>query len=209
MEFLTELLTQNAHRAHWIVFGAIILAGFNIPISADLLILLSAVIAATIMPENTWQLFLSVLFGCYFSAWCAYWLGRLVGPKLSRFPLFTKLLSPRRMGKVKRFYEKYGFWTLLIGRFIPFGVRNCIFMSSGMSKMSFLKFILRDAVACLLWSSCTFYLFYKASENYLVLWGHLKTLNLLIFAAFSVTVIGFIWYKIRKKARQTSINLSQ
>jgi membrane protein DedA with SNARE-associated domain len=201
MEFLTELIAQHAHRAHWIIFCAIILAGFNVPISADVLILLSAVIAATILPENTWALYFSALFGCYFSAWGAYWLGRLVGPKLSHLPFFKKLLSQDRLERVKKFYDHYGLWTLLIGRFIPFGVRNCIFMSTGMSKMSFLKFIVRDALACSIWTSSCFYLFYKTSQNYQLLWHYLKTFNLVIFAAFGVTVIGFIWYKIRKKAQ--------
>ena len=111
------------------------------------------------------------------------------------------------MEKIKQFYEKYGLWTLVVGRFIPFGVRNCIFMSSGMSKLHFGKFILMDAVACAVWCSSLFYLFYTLGQNYDVIWHYLKTFNLIVFAAFSVTVIGLIWYKIRKKPKIEHINL--
>ncbi len=201
MDHLRDLISLHAHNAHWYIFIAIILAGFNIPLSADVLILLSALLAATIVPENTWLLFFSILIGCYLSAMCAYWLGRLLGNTLSKKRFFSKLINAERLEKIKIFYEKYGFFTLIVGRFIPFGVRNCIFMSSGMSKLPFVKFILMDAVACTLWCSLYFYLFYIVGQNYESLWGYLKAFNLLIFAAFSVTVIGIIWYKSRKKAR--------
>jgi membrane protein DedA with SNARE-associated domain len=206
MEQLTEIITQHAHKAHWYIFAAIILAGFNVPFSADLLILAAAVLAATIIPEHTWILFFSILFGCYFSAMCAYWVGRLIGKAMSKRKFFSKLLGKERLSKIKKFYEKYGLWTLVVGRFIPFGVRNCIFMSSGMSKLHFGKFVLMDALACSLWCSLCFYLFYTLGQNYETIWHYLKTFNLLIFVAFSVTVIGFIWYKIRKKTRTQDLS---
>lgn len=207
MEHLKEIIIHHAPHAHWYIFVAIILAGFNIPFSADLLILIAAILAATVVPEHTWLLFFSILFGCYFSAMCAYWLGRLIGTALSKRKFFLKLFSVQRLSKIKKFYNKYGLWTLVIGRFIPFGVRNCIFMSSGMSKLHFGKFVLMDALACMLWCSTCFYLFFALGQNYETIWHYLKTFNLLIFAAFSVTVIGAIWYKIRKKSKnKKSIN---
>lgn len=199
MEHLTGLITQHAHNAHWYIFVAIILAGFNVPFSADILILLAAVLAATVVPENAWILFGSILIGCYLSAMCAYWVGRL----LSRSKLLSKLINSARLTKIKKFYDKYGLWTLVVGRFIPFGVRNCIFMSSGMSKLHFGKFILMDALACTIWCSLAFYVFFSIGKNYETLWHYLKTFNLVIFTAFSVTGIGLIWYK-RKKALTTS-----
>jgi len=104
-----------------------------------------------------------------------------------------------RLEKIQRFYSKHGLWTLLLGRFIPFGVRNCIFMSSGMSRVSFLKFALWDLIACFTWTSVSFYCFYVLGQNYHLLFDHLKTFNMVIFLAFSVTVISWIWYKRRKK----------
>ncbi len=205
MDTVVEFITRHAHAAHWYVFIAIILAGFNIPISTDLLILLSAFIAAAILPEHTWHLYLSVLLGCYFSAWCAYWIGRLLRGPIQRMPFLNRLLKQERMNKIRSFYEKYGLWTLILGRFIPFGVRNCIFMTTGMSKFNFYRFILMDALACFVWCSIYFYAFYTLGQNYQVIWHYVKTFNLLIFAAFSVAVISIIWYKNKKKARSTRL----
>lgn len=202
MDFLSELIAHHASNAHWYIFTAIILAGFNLPFSADVLILIAAVLAATIVPENTIILFVSSLAGCYFSAMCAFWLGRIAGTRLIQMKFFSKLFNPQRMDKINYFYKMHGFLCLVIGRFIPFGVRNCIFMSAGMSRLQFGKFILMDAFACTLWCTVVFSAFYLLGQNFNVLWDYLKTFNLLIFTAFSVTVIGAIWYKSRKKQRQ-------
>ncbi len=199
MEALIQWISGHAPYAHWFIFGAILLAGFNIPISADLLILVGAFLAATLVPEHTIHLYLSVFLGCYFSAWAAYWLGRLAGKKLCAYKWFSTLFSQERLKKTQKFYEKHGFWTLLIGRFIPFGVRNCIFMTSGMSRLSFVKFALWDLVACFIWSTLYFYLFYLLGQNYQAVYSYLKTVHLFIFGAFGVTLIAFIWDKRRKK----------
>lgn len=201
MDFFHSLLQSEAHRAHWYLFGGLLLAGMNIPLSADVLILCAALLASTIVPENVLKLYFGALFGCYFSAMIAFWLGRIVGTKLTKISFFAKILRPERLVKIRSFYESHGLLTLIFGRFIPFGIRNCIFMSTGMCKLSFRKFVLRDAIACSIWCTLCFFLYYSIGANYQVLMDYIKKANLVIFLGFSVTVIGFIWYKRKKNAR--------
>lgn len=199
MENLVEFVTQHAHLAHWFIFGGALLAGMSVPISIDVLMIIGAVLAANVIPEHTAILFSSLLFGTYFSAWIAYWIGRKLGPRLLKWRLFRKLLDEKKLERVRSFYEKYGLLTLIVGRFIPFGVRNALFMSTGMSQLSFRKFILRDALACSIWCATMFSAFYFLGQNYQVLFGYVKTFNLLIFTLFGLATIGVIWYKRRKK----------
>jgi membrane-associated protein len=201
MESLLHITSQYATHAHWFIFAAIILAGANLPLSIDLLALIAALLASQVVPENTLELFLSVYLGCLFSAWVSYWIGRLLGPKLYKWRLFAALLNPNRLTKIKSFYARHGLLTLILGRFIPFGVRNCLFMTAGISEAPFRTFLWRDFIACSVWSSVAFYLFYSLGQNYEVLSQHLKTINCLIFVAFSVTVISVIWYKKGKRAK--------
>lgn len=200
MESLSQFIFEHAHQAHWIVFSALILAGFSLPISEDLLIIFSGVIAATIVPENTTLLFLGVFVGCYLSDWICYWVGRIMGPKLWSIRWFARTVDRNRLDQFHHFYEKYGFWTLIIGRFIPFGVRNCLFLTAGMGRMNFGKFILSDGIACLLSNTTLFTLSYYAGRNYEELFSYLKAFNILIFAVFVVSIIGLIWYKRRTPA---------
>jgi membrane protein DedA with SNARE-associated domain len=183
MESLIEWVLRNAEFAHWFIFGAILIAGFNIPISADILIVIGGFLAATVVPHHLWHLYFAILLGCYFSAWIAYWFGRLLGKRFCKYQWFARLMPTTRLEKIGRFYSKHGLWTLLIGRFIPFGIRNCIFMSSGMSRVSFFKFALWDLMACFVWTSVSFYVFYILGQNYQLLFNHLRTLNTVIFLA--------------------------
>ena len=206
MDAIVNFIVQNSSYAPFMVFFLILLAGFNIPISIDVVMVLTAFLAATLIPESAPILYFSILFGAYFSAMICYWVGRKVGLKLLKFRYFSKLLPKERLEKVGKFYEKYGLLTLLIGRFIPFGVRNCIFMTTGMSKANFRKFIIRDALACSIWATICFFGFYRLGQNYDILLSKVKTLNLFIFLAFGVTVIATIWYKkYRKKHHKRGV----
>ncbi len=201
MDALVEYLQKHAHNAHWYIFGGILLAGFNVPISIDLVVILAALLASSFVPDHLPHLYCSILFGCYLSACIAYWVGRTLSTRLMRFKLFNKMLSEERMEKVTSFFSRYGIWTFIIGRFIPFGVRNGLFMTCGISKMPFHKFLLRDGVACFIWVTIAFATFFLIGQNYQTLWASVKTFNLLIFTAFSVTVITSIWYKLKKKKK--------
>ncbi|NDD58439.1 MAG: DedA family protein [Chlamydiae bacterium] len=203
MENLVEFVTSNADKAHWFIFFGLLLAGLNLPVSIDLVMVISAILAASFVPENKYLIFTSVLFGCIFSAWIAYFLGRFLGDRLVKLPFFAKLLSTQRVNKLKKFYQKYGVLTFIVGRFIPFGVRNCIFMTSGISKMPFKTFALRDVLACTIWATTSFSLFYLLGQNFETIWNSVKTFNIIIFSAFSVTVIILIWYKLKKKSKLT------
>jgi len=202
MDTIIQFIFENAQYAHWIIFGALILAGFNIPISEDLMIIFSAVLAATVIPENTYILFVAVFLGCYISDLVCYWIGRAFGPKLWKISWFAKTFEKKRIQHIQEYYGKYGFWTLLIGRFIPFGVRNCLFLTAGLGRMHFGKFLLSDGIACLLSNTILFTLAYMVGKNYHSLISSLKIFNIFLFGAFLFAIIGYLWYK-RKKNNAT------
>ncbi len=188
MDSLIAFIYANLDSAHLIIFSALILAGFNLPVSEDLMLITSGVLASTLIPEHTMQLFLWTFAGCYLSDWISYALGRFLGPKLFRLRWFSRALKPKKMKKIESFYEKYGFWTLMVGRFIPFGVRNLLFITAGMGRMNFLKFILSDGIACLTSNATLFYLAYSFGKNYELLFERLQMFNI----AFFITIFLFI-----------------
>lgn len=196
MEHLLTFIQNHAEHAHFFLFALALLAGLNVPISIDLLMIAGATLAATILPQNLYLLFFSLFLGCVLSAWIAFFLGRLLG---------SKLMSKKWMLKVQAFYQKRGPIALVLGRFIPFGVRNALYMSSGMSKLPFARFALWDGLACLLWSVLSFSLYYAVGKNIDTLHSHVKSANIAIFGAFSVTVIGIIWYKKRKTIKEKNV----
>lgn len=200
METVAQFILDHAPHAHWIIFGALMLAGINIPISEDLMIILGAILSATVIPENISKIFLCIFFGCYFSDWVSYWLGRTLGRKLWNIRLFAKTVDQKRLDQIHSYYAKYGFWTLLLGRLIPFGVRNCLFLTAGMGRMHFGKFILSDGIACLFSNTTLFLLAYTLGKNYELLLSKLKIVNIALFSVFVLLIIAFFWYKRPKKS---------
>ncbi len=207
MPALIEFLSLHAPHAHWFIFFGVLLAGCNLPISIDLLVIISALFSAKFIPEHTVLLYSFLLTGCVLSAWISYILGRTLGVKLARWKWFKFILSDQKIEKIRSFYKKYGVWAFVVGRFIPFGIRNCLFMSSGLSKMPFLRFAWQDLFACVIWVTTSFFIFYHLGQNLEVLWGYVKTFNLFLFLIFAVAVISVIWYKRTKSLRASKTEI--
>lgn len=148
------------------IFLALILAGFNVPISEDLIIITGAVLSGTKMRDKTFEIWLAIFIGAYLSDWIAYWTGKLLGPKIKQFKSLSGIITEERLKKMHAFYEKWGFFAFFVGRFIPFGGRNCLFISVGMGNMSFSKFAFIDIFAAFVSTTCGFLIVYNLSEYF-------------------------------------------
>ena len=197
MDAFINFISAHGQHAHWLVFASLLLAGFYIPISEDLLIIASAMVASAI-PANTYKLLLCIYLGCICSDWTVYWIGYFFGGKIKKSAFFQKKIPPGRLAKIESFYKKHGAYTLLVGRFIPFGVRNVIFTVAGIGKMPIKKFFIADTAAVLCSNSTLFFLALLLNKNLQILLHDLKIFNILLFTAFVVTIIIVFWYHRRK-----------
>ncbi len=191
MESLYIFVCAHAQEAYWVFFILLLLAGFNIPISEDLILLTGGALASTCLAENqTWNLYVWIFLGCLISGWEAYWLGRLLGPKLYHYRWFSHFITPHRIDKLHHYYEKFGIFTFIVGRFIPGGVRNALFITSGLGKMPFSRFVFRDSIACLISSSTIFYLGYIFGENYKEIANYIHRYELVVISFIVVAILS-------------------
>ncbi|MBI5274800.1 MAG: DedA family protein [Chlamydiales bacterium] len=204
MNVIIQFIIVHPFYAPIIVSICVLLAGLNIPISIDILLALCAFLAATIIPEMKYPLYVVFLISSILSAWIAYSIGKIFNHKLLTIPIIKKLLPHQKIAKMNHFYNKYGGWTYLIARFIPFGVRNAVFISSGMSNVRFTRFAAFDSIGCILWSSIFYTFFYQLSANLDQMIAYLKQINLAIFIGFSVTLIGIVCYKYTKRKKKSN-----
>lgn len=196
MEELLAIIQENVQYAHWIIFGALLMAGFNIPVSEDAMLFISALLASK-NPELKYHLFAGVFAGAYFSDLICYWLGRTLGPKIWKIKFFAKMVSEEKVKQISDFYEKYGMGTLLVGRFIPFGVRNGLFLTAGLGKMNFARFALSDLIACTISCTLFFNLYFKFGESVI---EYVKKGNVVLFSVAAIIAI-FVFIKNKKKAK--------
>jgi membrane-associated protein len=201
MEWILEFVAQNAQWAHWVFFGALLLAGLNVPVSEDLILLMAGGLAATAGSEHAVALFVLPFLGAYVSDYFGYGVGRWLGPKVLQKPAVVKRLGAERIEKVQQFYAKHGVWTLLVGRLIPFGVRNCLFLLAGVGGIRLRTFFWADLVPCLLTNALLYALGYWGATKGAVLLPYLKGAHLLLFGLFVGGIVGLLlWRRARRRA---------
>ena len=184
----------STYFSYWplVCFFSLLLAGFNLPISEDVLIVISALISyedpSLLIPN-----YIGLYAGIYASDIISYWMGRMIGTGALKLKLISRSLTPKRVEFISKKLEKHGFLTFIVTRFIPFGMRNVLFMTSGFTKLPFPKFLLFDGIAAII-SSLTLYsvvllIGESAKEGF-------KILGIILFAL----IWGFLTVFIIKKA---------
>src|SRR5262249_13317484 len=82
-----------------------------------------------------------------------YAVGRYIGPKAFHRPQDTRLgrwLKPQYLERTHRFYEKYGGFTIVIGRFVPI-VRTFAPFLAGVGEMTYRKFLSYNILGAAAW----------------------------------------------------------
>ncbi|WP_239650114.1 DedA family protein [Methylocucumis oryzae] len=87
MTEIIALIENHIEYAPWIIFGLLLLAGFNFPISEDGMLFVAATLASR-TPEHLLYLFGAVYAGAYASDLICYGLGRVLGERLIHWRFF-------------------------------------------------------------------------------------------------------------------------
>jgi membrane-associated protein len=79
-----------------------------------------------------------------------YWIGYRAGPVVFDRPN-SRLFRPEYVTRAHAFYERFGSWTVVIGRFVPI-VRTVATVMAGVARMRFALYALYSVVGAILWS---------------------------------------------------------
>ena len=127
----------------------------------------------------------------------AYWLGRRAGGRLQR-TLFRSDKAQARLHWAAEQLEKRGGLLLVTARFIP-GGRTAITISSGLTEQPYRRFLLFDALACLLWASYAAVLGFIAGDRFKD--DHTTAFLVAFGAALSVTALIELVRWLRERRR--------
>lgn len=172
-----------------VIFLGLMLGGFNIPVSEDALIIMSALLCQ--QEKASIPTFLCALyFGAVLSDYLVYFWGKLLGKGLINFGVFKKIVTEENTKRISRALEHHGFLTYLFGRFIPFGIRNVLSMTSGFVQFPFYKFAVFDSIAALFSISSLFWLTYFFGSSGSIF---IKILGVIVL----IGVTGFCIYLVK------------
>lgn len=194
MDLLISYLT--AHISYWplVAFLVLIPAGFNLPISEDAVIILSAAVAQA-NHKILFPTYAGLFAGIFLSDIICYYFGRVASKGVLKVRKIRKNLTKERLSIIKQELNKNGFRTFIICRFIPFGVRNVLFTSSGFVHLGIKKFMLFDSIAVLISSSTLYFLVFAVGESASI-W--FKVIGITLF----VLLIGSMIFIVAKKINQ-------
>mgnify|MGYP000953835764 CR=1 FL=1 len=122
-----------------VIFISLFLGGFNLPISEDIIVITAALLCKQ-EKASIPAFYASLYFGAVLSDCLVYFWGWLLRHGRISGNFFSKLISKNNISRISNALEQHGFLTFLFGRFIPFGVRNIIAMTSGFVNFPFYKF---------------------------------------------------------------------
>lgn len=206
MEFIESYLViaQNYYGLiPFLFFFLLLLAGLNIPISEDAILVAGGILCIEKNFFQTGVMYTMILLGAYLSAWEAFFIGRWLGKRLTAHSFFGRFITKKTISRIKIHFKKHPNKTLFFGRFIPFGFRNALFITAGMGKMPFRLFALLDIPGCILSTAWIFFTTYYIGQNREILAQIFTTYRTVILICFA---IGMAFWGIQRFRRRSVLS---
>jgi len=190
------MLTADAFWKYFGVFSALVAAGFGAPIPEEIPIATGGVLVGRDWnnPDGLkWYVMLPLcILGIVLCDTILYWAGRKWGRWLIRRKwVQRRLLSPERFQTIEKNFHDYGIRILLIARIMP-GIRTPVFLSAGIVRLPFRKFLLADALYAIPGVNLIFWLAYWLTDAFLNLLHRVESYRELAVVAILSFVAGFI-----------------
>jgi len=160
---IVAVISQYVEYYPFLAFIALMLAGLSVPISEDLIIITGALICQE-KPSMLVPVFVATYTGVVISDYFPYILGKYIRKGTIKANFLSHLFPPRKIVRIHRYLDKYGIFTFIVGRFIPFGVRNTLFVTSGLIGLRLRHFALYDTTAATISVSSLFFLAYHFGD---------------------------------------------
>lgn len=198
---LSNLFQQLADPVQLIQYGGIIFllviiyleTGFFLGLilpGGDYLIFTAGLLCGTdYLDVSLWVLVTSMIAAAVLGDFTGYAKGKWLGPKLFN-KADARIFKSSYLEKSKAFYEKYGVWAFIIGRFLPV-IRTIIPMLAGASGLSLVKFSFVNILGAVIWIGFLTPLGYYLGKAYpqLMDYSIYFLIGIIVFASFPMLKI--------------------
>ena len=204
---MPDIFAILTHYASYFPLAAVIcllLAACNVPISEDLIIITGALLSREkpeLLVYNLAGIYTGVIIGDFFG----YWVATRVRKGVAKTNIFSRLVPGKVIDRMHHYLDKYGIFTFIVCRFIPFGIRNALVFSSGFFNLRFRFFALYDIIAAMISMNTLFFLTYhfgQAADRPIEIAGII--LFIALVSSITSLIIRFIlqWRKNIKKGEK-------
>ena len=182
-----------------IAFSCLVAAGIGFPIPEELPIVGAGIWVGQNVEAGPlkWLILPVCIAGVVISDGLLYGVGRYFGPKLLEWRVVKRVLPPPKREQIESNFHKYGVLTLLFARFLP-AIRSPIFITAGIMRLSFAKFVIADGIYAIPGVSLLFFLSFWFGDQFRelveIVEKDLRVLRPLLILLAIVAVAGFLAY---------------
>ena len=138
-----------------------------------------------------WIMLPFCILGVVISDGCLYGIGRFWGEKVLDFPWMKRLLPKERLLEIEKNFQERGVLILLFARVLP-GIRAPIFITAGIMKLSWKKFLLADGIYAIPGVSLLFFLAYWFTDQFVEAVKRVDSIRPMIIVAILAAVGGYL-----------------
>ena len=179
------------------MFLGMVLEAVIIAIPSELILATGGILASKGI-FTFWGAFLTGLIGSVFCAIVIYMMGYFGGrPFIKKYGKYF-FMKEEDILKSDSWFNKYGMLSALIGRNFPI-VRTLISLPIGITKQSFIKFLIYTTIGSIPWTLAFVYVGYSLEENWIILSTYVDYLKTPIRIILIFLIGLFIYKKIKCK----------
>jgi membrane protein DedA with SNARE-associated domain len=182
-----------------------ILTGLGLPMPEEVAIIAGGALAASGKLDPVLTL-ASLLIGALLGDIVMYYVGYHFGRRILKMNrIWAGYLTPERELKVEKLLSRHGAKVLFVARFLV-GLRGPIYITAGILKMPFRKFILADLVCATVVVTLFFGVSYIYGQQIARLIKHGEgVFTLVVITAVVIAAAVFIWYQLRRKRMPVAV----
>ena len=157
---MADLLT---HATYLGLAIGMVLTGMGLPIPEEVFII-SAGVASSVGELNPWGAFLACFVGAILGDSFVYAVGYHFGRRILReHPWWARVLHAEREERIERMIRRHGLKVFFVNRFL-IGIRAPVYLTAGILRMPFHRFLLADATSAAVVVGLFFGLSYRYGE---------------------------------------------
>ncbi|MET9293253.1 DedA family protein [Streptomyces sp. NPDC003077] len=189
-EWLENIPAVSVYLLVGIVIG---LESLGIPLPGEIVLVSSAILAATQDHINPYVLGACASVGAIVGDSIGYLIGRKGGEPLLRWAgrKFPKHFGPDHVAMAKEKFDKWGMWAVFFGRFVAL-LRIFAGPLAGVLKMPYWKFLIANVLGGIVWAGGTTALIYTlgvVAESWLKRFSYLGLVAAVLFGIGSFLVV--------------------
>jgi membrane protein DedA with SNARE-associated domain len=193
---LTQLIIHFSYPG---VFLILLATGLGVPIPEELPIVIAAMMARWEV-MHWWGALLSCLGGVLAGDMLLYTLGRHFGRRILRWPPARRILTAEREARVMHAYHRHGLKFVVMARLIM-GLRAAAFLTAGLVRVPFPRFLLVDVTAVLVSVPISFGVAYAIADSVVVALARVREMQLWIAGVALLVAVAWGLVLLRRHFR--------